>query len=178
MFHRWLIAQRQLVPRGSAMIKAIDYSLKHWRELTHFVDDGNLLISNNWVENQIRPVALGRANGLFAGSLRAGQRAAAIMSLLHSARINGHELYAYIKNVWERLPTHPHASLFIAAYGFLMAEQLIADKPAGGKRKRRTPSACPSWRFRPVRQTSATSATSLTPSRHSATNSAISRLSG
>ena len=107
VFHRWLLAQRQLVPPGSATIKAIDYSLKRWAELTRFVDDGEVPISNNWVENHIRPIALGRANWLFAGSLRAGKRAAAIMSLLHSARINGHDPYAYIRDVLERLPTHP-----------------------------------------------------------------------
>jgi transposase len=107
VFHRWLLAQRQLVPPGSATIKAIDYSLKRWAELTRFVNDGDVPISNNWVENHIRPIALGRANWLFAGSLRAGKRAAAIMSLLHSARINGHDPYAYFKDVLERLPTHP-----------------------------------------------------------------------
>jgi len=107
VFHRWLLAQRQLVPSGSATMKAIDYSLKRWAELTRFVDDGDVPISNNWVENHIRPIALGRQNWLFAGSLRAGKRAAAIMSLLHSARINGHEPYAYLKDVLERLPTHP-----------------------------------------------------------------------
>ena len=107
VFHRWLLAQRQLVPNGSATMKAIDYSLKRWAQLTRFVDDGDVPISNNWVENQIRPIALGRANWLFAGSLRAGRRAAAVMSLLHSARINGHEPYAYIRDVLERLPTHP-----------------------------------------------------------------------
>ncbi|MDM0109928.1 IS66 family transposase [Variovorax sp. J22R24] len=107
VFHRWLVAQRQLVPPGSATIKAIDYSLKRWGELTHFVDDGDVPISNNWVENHIRPIALGRSNWLFAGSLRAGKRAAAVMSLLHSARINGHEPYAYLKDVLERLPTQP-----------------------------------------------------------------------
>lgn len=107
VFHRWLVAQRQLVPPGSATIKAIDYSLKRWGELTHFVDDGDVPISNNWVENHIRPIALGRSNWLFAGSLRAGKRTAAIMSLLHSARINGHEPYAYLKDVLERLPTQP-----------------------------------------------------------------------
>ena len=69
MFHRWLVAQRQLVPPGSATIKAIDYSLKRWGELTHFVDDGDVPISNNWVENHIRPIALRRSNWLFAGSL-------------------------------------------------------------------------------------------------------------
>jgi len=107
VFHRWLLAQRHLVPPGSATMKAIDYSLKRWAELTRFVDDGDVPISNNWVENHIRPIALGRQNWLFAGSLRAGKRAAAIMSLLHSARINGHEPYAYLKDVLERLPTHP-----------------------------------------------------------------------
>lgn len=106
VFHRWLLAQRQLVPPGSATVKAIDYSLKRWKELTRFVEDGDVPISNNWVENQIRPIALGRANWLFAGSLRAGKRAAAVMSLLHSARINGHDPYAYLKDVLERLPTH------------------------------------------------------------------------
>jgi hypothetical protein len=54
-----------------------------------------------------RALALGRSNWLFAGSLLAGKRAAAIMSLLHSARINGHDPYAYFKDVLERLPTHP-----------------------------------------------------------------------
>jgi transposase len=107
VFHRWLLAQRQLVPPGSATMKAIDYSLKRWKELTRFLDDGDVPISNNWVENHIRLIALGRSNWLFAGSLRAGKRAAAIMSLLHSARINGHDPYAYFKDVLERLPTHP-----------------------------------------------------------------------
>ncbi|MFE1572862.1 IS66 family transposase [Comamonas odontotermitis] len=58
VLHRWLIAQRQLVPQGSATMKAIDYSLKRWTELTRFVGDGDIPISNNWVENQIRPVAM------------------------------------------------------------------------------------------------------------------------
>ena len=107
VFYRCLLAKRQLVPPGSATIKAIDYSLKRWKELTHFVGDGDVPISNNWVENQIRPIAVGRSNWLFAGSLRAGKRAAAIMSLLHSARINGHDPYAYFKDVLERLPPHP-----------------------------------------------------------------------
>lgn len=107
VFHRWLLAKRLLVPPGSATLKAIDYSLKRWKELTHFVNDGDVPISNNWVENQIRPIAVGRSNWLFAGSLRAGKRAAAIMSLLHTARINGHDPYAYFKDVLARLPTHP-----------------------------------------------------------------------
>ena len=95
------------MPDGSATAKAIDYSLKRWQALTRFIDDGDLPADNNRVENQIRPIAIGRSNWLFAGSLRAGQRAAAIMSLVHSARTNGHEPYAYLKDVLERLPTQP-----------------------------------------------------------------------
>jgi hypothetical protein len=105
--HQWLTQQRHKVPDGSATAKAIDYSLKRWRALTRFIDDGELPPDNNWVENQIRPIAIGRSNWLFAGSLRAGQRAAAIMSLVHSARLNGHEPHAYLKDVLERLPTQP-----------------------------------------------------------------------
>jgi hypothetical protein len=105
--HQWLTQQRQKVPDGSATAKAIDYSLKRWKALMRFVDDGELPIDNNWVENQIRPIAIGRKNWLFAGSLRAGKRAAAVMSLLHSARLNGHDPHAYLKDVLERLPTQP-----------------------------------------------------------------------
>jgi transposase len=105
--HQWLTQQRQKVPDGSATAKAIDYSLKRWKALVRFIDDGELPIDNNWVENQIRPIALGRNNWLFAGSLRAGKRAAAVMSLVHSARLNGHEPHAYIRDVLERLPTQP-----------------------------------------------------------------------
>ena len=71
------------------------------------LDDGDLAIDNNRVENLIRPIALGRKNWLFTGSLRAGQKAAAIMILLHTARLNGHEPFVYLKNVLERLPTQP-----------------------------------------------------------------------
>jgi transposase len=107
--HAWLTAQRQKVPPGSATAKAMDYSLTRWTALTRYLDDGQLPADNNWVENQIRPIALGRNNWLFAGSLRAGKRAAAIMSLVHSARINGHDPHAYLKDVMQRLPTQ-HAS--------------------------------------------------------------------
>lgn len=105
--HAWLTAQRQKVPPGSATAKAIDYSLGRWTALVRYIGDANLPADNNWVENQIRPIALGRNNWLFAGSLRAGKRAAAVMSLVHSARLNGHEPHAYLKDVMQRLPTQP-----------------------------------------------------------------------
>ena len=103
--HEWMTLQRQKVPNGSATAKALDYSLRRWDALTRFVDDGQLPVDNNLIENQIRPIALGRNNWLFAGSLRAGQRAAAVMSLIQSARMNGHDPYTYLKDVLTRLPT-------------------------------------------------------------------------
>jgi len=105
--HQWLLLHRQKVTDGTAIAKAIDYSLGRWQALTRFLDDGALPIDNNWVENRIRPIALGRSNWLFAGSLRAGKRAAAVMSLIQSARLNNHDPYRYLKDVLERLPTQP-----------------------------------------------------------------------
>ena len=97
---------RRQITDGTATARALDYRVKRWGALTRFVDDGQLPIDNNWAENQIRPIAIGRKNWLFAGSLRAGQRAAAVMSLTQSARLNGHDPYAYLKDVLQRLTTH------------------------------------------------------------------------
>jgi transposase len=105
--HAWLLAQRKKVPPGSATARAIDYSLGRWTALTRYLDNASLPADNNRVENLIRPIAIGRNNWLFAGSLRAGRRAAAVMSLIHSARMNGHDPYAYLRDVLDRLPTQP-----------------------------------------------------------------------
>src|SRR5258706_8895273 len=108
---QWLVRQRGQVPDGSATAKAIAYSLGRWAALIRYLVNGELPIDNNHLENRIRPVALGRSNWLFAGSLRAGQRAAAIMSLIQSAKLNGHDPYFYLKDVMERLPTQPSSRL-------------------------------------------------------------------
>lgn len=103
--HAWMIAQRELVHDGVAIAKALDYSLKRWAALSRYLDDGAVPIDNNHAEQQIRPWALGRKNWLFAGSLRSGKRAAAQMSLIQSAKLNGHDPYEYLKDVLARLPT-------------------------------------------------------------------------
>jgi transposase len=103
--HDWMTAQRAKVPHGSATAKALDYSLNRWAALTRYLDDPRLPIDNNHDEQQIRPWATGRKNWLFAGTLAAGQRAAAITSLIQSAKLNGHDPYVYLKDVLERLPT-------------------------------------------------------------------------
>ena len=80
--YQWLLEYQFKVLGNSASSVAINYSLKRWTALTRYLEDGELPIDNNWVENQIRPWALGRKNWLFAGSLRSGQRAANIMTLI------------------------------------------------------------------------------------------------
>ncbi|EXW57265.1 transposase IS66 family protein, partial [Acinetobacter baumannii 44467_6] len=74
--YEWLNQHQLTVPSSSPTARAINYSLKRWTALSRYLDDGNLPIDNNWIENQMRPWALGRKNWLFAGSLRSGQRAA------------------------------------------------------------------------------------------------------
>jgi transposase len=105
--HRWLLLHRQKATDGTALARALDYSLKRWAALVRFVDDGDLPIDNNHLENRIRPIALGRSNWLFAGSLRGGQRAAAVMSLVQTAKLNGLDPHAYLQDVLARLPTQP-----------------------------------------------------------------------
>ena len=104
--HDWLIGQRTRITDGTATARAIDYSLKRWTALTRYLTDPALPIDNNHDEQQIRPWATGRKNLLFAGTLMAGKRAAAITSLIQSAKLNGHDPYAYLKDVLTRLPTH------------------------------------------------------------------------
>jgi transposase len=105
-FKPWLQLERSRVPQGSAIANAIDYSLNHWAALTASLNDGRVPIDNNHIENLMRPWAMGRKAWLFAGSELAGQRAAVVMSLLQSAKLHGHDPWAYLKDVLERLPTH------------------------------------------------------------------------
>lgn len=109
--YAWLQQKRLGTTKNASITKAIEYCLKRWTALTHYLDDGNLPIDNNWAENQMRPWALGRKNWLFAGSLESGQRAASIMSLIQSARLNGLDPYAYLADVLRRLPTHPDSQI-------------------------------------------------------------------
>ena len=92
---------------GEEMPVQLGGGLRDLDIIERYIDDGALPPDNNHIENRIRPIALGRSNWLFAGSLRGGQRAAAAMSLIQSAKLNGHDPYAYLKDVLERLPSHP-----------------------------------------------------------------------
>lgn len=106
--HVWLRLERTRVADGSSIAAALDYSLKRWNALGRFLHDGNVSIDNNHVENLMRPWAMGRKAWLFCGSELAGQRAAMVMSLVQSAKLNGHDPWAYLKDVLERLLAHPN----------------------------------------------------------------------
>ena len=102
---RWLDDVRTTVLGNTGLRKAIDYTLRRWPALTRYLDDGRYPIDNNAVENAIRPIALGRKNWLFTGSETAGKRAAAIMSLIATAKANGLNPHAWLTDVLTRLPT-------------------------------------------------------------------------
>ena len=106
-FEVWLRLQRTQVPDGSKIAEAIDYSLNAWKALTLHLEDGAVAIDNNLVERQIKPWKLGAKNWLFAGSALAGQRAAVVMSLVQSAKLNGLDPWAYLRDVLARIHTHP-----------------------------------------------------------------------
>ena len=103
--HDWLRQTRVMVANGGGLARAIDYSLKRWPALSRYATDGRLPIDNNPVENIIRPIALGRRNWLFTGSERAGKRAAAVQTLLGTAKLNGLEPAAWLRDTLEKLPT-------------------------------------------------------------------------
>ena len=104
---RWLREQRARVSKNSETGKAIDYSLKRWSVLTRFLDDGRLCMSNNAAEREMRAIALGRRNWTFAGSDEGGRRAAAIYTLIATAKLNNVDPQAWLADVLARLPDHP-----------------------------------------------------------------------
>ena len=100
----WLIRLRVSTADGSGLARAIDYTLNRWESLIRYAQTGNLPIDNNPVENAIRPIAIGKKNWLFADSERAGKRATAIQSLFATAKLNGIEPAAWLKDTLEKLP--------------------------------------------------------------------------
>ena len=109
--HAWLLATRAQTADGGGSAKALDYSLKRWSSLSRYADTGHLPIDNNPIENCIRPIALGKKNWLFVGSERAGRRAAAIQTLLGTAKLNGLNAEAWLKDTLEKLPTWPNSRI-------------------------------------------------------------------
>jgi hypothetical protein len=103
----WLEASLARLSKKSEVALAIRYALGRWPALTGYCDDGSLEIDNNAAERALRAVAIGRKNYLFAGSDAGGERAAAMYSLIGSAKLNGLDPEAYLRDVLTRLADHP-----------------------------------------------------------------------
>ncbi len=104
---QWFEATLSKLSRKSETTVAIRYALSRWDTLTRYIKDGHIEIDNNAAERSLRGVALGRKNYLFAGSDAGGERAAAIYSLIGSAKLNGLDPEAYLRQVLTRIADHP-----------------------------------------------------------------------
>ena len=109
--HAWLMATQRTVAAGSGTAKAIEHALKRWPALQRYASSGTLPIDNNPIENATRPIAIGKKNWLFAGSERAGRRAAAIQSLFATAKLNGLDPSRWLADTLEKLPTCPNSRI-------------------------------------------------------------------
>jgi transposase len=105
--HAWFIATHAQLSKKSPLAGAIHYALSRWRALTRYCEDGCIEIDNNAAERSLRVVALGRKNYLFAGSDAGGERAAAIYSLLGTAKLNGLDPEGYLRHVLTHIAEHP-----------------------------------------------------------------------
>jgi transposase len=103
----YMRAQVARLARGHDLAKAIKYILKRWAGFTLFLEDGRVCLSNNAAERGLRGIALGRKSWLFCGSDRGGQRAAAMYSLIVTAKMNGIDPQAWLADVLSRIATHP-----------------------------------------------------------------------
>lgn len=105
--HQWFESALTKLPKKSAVTSAIHYAVGRWPALLRYCEDGLLEIDNNAAERALRAVVLGRKNYLFAGSDSGGERAAAIYSLIGTAKLNGLAPEAYFRNVLTRIADHP-----------------------------------------------------------------------
>ena len=107
----WMREQRARLSRTNDLARAMDYMLKRWTAFTRFLDDGRICLSNNAAERALRGIALGRKAWLFAGSDRGGQRAAAMYSLIVTAKLNDVDPQTWLADVLGRIATHPASKI-------------------------------------------------------------------
>ena len=107
----WMREQRATLSRANDLARAMDYMLKRWTSFTRFLEDGRVCLSNNAAERALRGIALGRKSWLFAGSDRGGQRAAAMYSLIVTAKLNDVDPQAWLADVLGRIAEHPNGRL-------------------------------------------------------------------
>src|SRR6202521_5841356 len=103
--------ERARLSRHNDVAQAMDYMLKRWAAFARFLDDGRICLSNNAAERAVRGIALGRRAWLFAGSDRGGERAAAMLTLIETAKLNGVDPQAWLADVLRRIADHPASKL-------------------------------------------------------------------
>jgi transposase len=107
----WMRSERGRLSRHADVAKAMDYLLKRWEAFTRFLDDGRICLSNNAAERALRGIALGRKAWLFAGSDQGGERAAAMYSLIITAKLNDVDPRAWLAYMLARIADHPASRL-------------------------------------------------------------------
>ena len=107
----WLREQRSRLSNSSSVSKPIDYMLKRWARFARFLDDGRICLTNNTAERALRGFALGRKSWLFAGSERGADRAAAMTTLIMTAKLNDIDPQAWLADVLARIAEIPQARL-------------------------------------------------------------------
>src|SRR5262249_49331082 len=124
-FHRWLEAQRAEGLPKSPIAEAIGYALKHWEALRVYAEAGLLAIDNNAAEREMKRIAIGRKNWLTVGSPRGGRTAAVLFSFTSTCQRLGVEPWRYLRDVLDRLPSHPREQL----------DELLPDEWAYAQRR-------------------------------------------
>jgi len=107
-FKTWLDEQADVVLPKSPIGEAVHYARAQWTALTRYLEDGDLSIDNNAAERALRRVVTGRKNWLFCGSDEGGTRAAILYSVVATCKAHAIDVWAYLKDVLERIPTHPN----------------------------------------------------------------------
>jgi transposase len=109
--HAWLLRERETLSRSAEVLKPINYMLRRWDDFARFLDDGRICLSNNAAERALRGIALGRRNWTFAGSQRGADRAAVMLTLITTARLNSVDPKAWLADILARIADLPASRL-------------------------------------------------------------------
>lgn len=125
----WLLRERETLSRSAEVLKPINYMLRRWADFARFLEDGRICLSNNAAERALRGIALGRRNWTFAGSQRGADRAAVILTLIATARLNDVDPKAWLADVLARIADLPASRLHeLLPWEWKHLQE--ADKPA------------------------------------------------
>src|ERR1700747_372692 len=127
--HAWLLRERETLSRSSEVLKPINYMLRRWDDFARFLDDGRICLTNNCAERALRGIALGRRNWTFAGSQRGADRAAIMLTMITTCRLNEVDPKAWLADVLGRIADLPASRLHeLLPWQWKLLRQ--ADKPA------------------------------------------------